>query len=69
MKKKKLIKNINKIIIKKDKAIEIDFADESYSIVDDLDKDLYELTGQEKIEYIQDFDQEMFPEVEFYDND
>jgi hypothetical protein len=66
VKKKKLIKTIDEIILKKEKGIEIDFADEAYSIVEDVDKDLYELTGYENITYSIELEEEMFPESEFY---
>ena len=66
MKKKKLVKTIDQIILKKKKKIEIDFADESYSIIDETDKDLYELTGYNETIYSTEFEEEMFPESEFY---
>ena len=65
MKKKKAVKKINMILVKKNKNIDIDFAEDSYStyFFNEME-DISELT-----EIKPEYDDAMFPEVEFYEDD
>ena len=69
MKKKKVTKT-DKIVVKKDKGIEIDFADDSYSVyfLEGGEEDLYKLGESDALEDYG-FEDEMFPEAEFYEKD
>ena len=68
MNKKKVVKKADKIIVKKQKGIDIDFADDSYSVyfLEGSEDDLYRET-----EALQEYEleDEMFQEAEFYEDD